>query len=148
MKYSMILFLFLFGCKSASDKKISELEAEILRLKEENLRLSNQISIMQQPLPSPGIINGANDGNSFAYALMDNETLLEAFKNYMSDEYFSFKLFKVNQKIIRINCDYASNISIRRLEKTNPNIFNELLSRYEKIVFYDDFGQSISINKK
>ncbi len=148
MKYLTLLLLILMGCETDSKNKIIEQRAEIERLKEENRKLSAQVyynsaqtNNYNQPLPT-------NQGSNSSYLLTDNNTLVEEFKNYMGDEYFTINSFKLSGKIIKVECPVVSNVSIRRLERDNPTIFSELLSRFDKIVFYDDFGGSYTLKKK
>ena len=72
---------------------------------------------------------------------------MEAFKDYMSDEYFSYESFSRNGKVLRIRIPIVDNISIRRIQKKNPDIFTELLNRVDKIIFFDQFGASMNIKK-
>jgi hypothetical protein len=87
-----------------------------------------------------------NFSNNPYYYLTDNQ-LNEAFKNYMSDSYFGFESYKVKGKTIRVEAGIVMNTSIRALQRENQLIFDELLKRYDKIVFWDQFGKSITITR-
>ncbi len=81
------------------------------------------------------------------YNLLSDKQLNEAFKNYMSDSYFGFESYRVKGKTIRVEAGIVMNTSIRALQRENQLIFDELLKRYDKIVFWDQFGKSITITR-
>ena len=140
----LIACLFMFsGCQNNQDK-ITQLENEIATLKLENSALkynSNKVN-----LPTSDYY-GQNDSKYQGYYMYSDAKLMEAFKNYMSDEFFSYNSFNRKGKVLRVGIPMVSNVSIRSIQKKNPDIFKELLNRVDKIVFFDDFGASMTIKK-
>lgn len=146
MKFSFLLFILFLGCNTKSEEKIREQQTEIERLKDENRRLSIQKNSYQSE--NYNQYNNPKQSNESSYSLLDEKSLIEEFKNYMADQYFIVKSFRNNNKTIRVRGNIVTNIDVRQLQRNNPSIFNELLIRYEKIIFYDDFGSSITVNKR
>lgn len=90
-----------------------------------------------------------NERTKTNYYSLDDESLIEEFKNYLSDEFLHFSSFKINNKVITITSSAVDNVSVRRLEKNNPDLFNTVLSRYNKIIFYDDLlGDKVVLKPK
>jgi hypothetical protein len=147
------LVILCSGCDNNKDK-IAKLEKEIESLKQENSRLqsfNNYTPPAAPPLPVTDLPDDVIDrGNNYinTYAQMSDARLVEEFKNYMSDEYFSFEEFLNSGKTIKIITLIVDNVKVRRLQRGNPEIFTEILNRFEKIIFTSSaYGNSITLNK-
>ena len=133
----------LLSCQPNQDK-ISQLESEIATLKAEN----NSLKYNTNTLSAPNTSNYGQANSQLAgYYMYSDARLMQSFKDYMSDQYFSYESFKKSGKTLRIRIPIVSNISIRSIQKNNPDIFKELLNRVDKIVFLDQFGASMTIKK-
>lgn len=135
-KLPSILLLILLGC-NGNEQKIAELNGRIIELETENRNLKtelegyrNQATTNYGPMPSNNNFGGYSE-----YAMLDDESLIETFKDYMSDEIFHYQNLSYNNKGVRVKSTIASNVSVRRLEKGNPLLFEELLKRFRKITF-------------
>jgi hypothetical protein len=152
--FLITICLFIFsGCDNNKDK-IAKLEKEIESLKLENSRLqsyNNYNPPPDPPLPIPDLPDDLIDqGDNYinTYAQMSDARLVEEFKNYMSDEYFSFDEFLNSGKTIKIITPIVDNVNVRRLQRGNPEIFTEILNRFEKVIFTSSaLGNSITVNK-
>lgn len=149
--YSLVILCS--GCDNNKDK-IAKLEKEIESLKLENSRLqsfNNYTPPAAPPLPIPDLPDDLTDqGNNYinTYAQMSDARLVEEFKNYLSDEYYSFDEFVKSGNTIKITTHITDNVEVRRLQKKNPEIFAEMINRFDKIVFYSSIlHNSITINK-
>jgi hypothetical protein len=142
----ILLFLVFSSCNQASEDKIQSQQVEIDNLREENRRLKEGNNSYVPDSPTGISDEHGNSANNIYFHLTDNQ-LNEAFKNYMSDSYFSFEGYTVKGKTIRVNAGIVMNTTIRALQRENQSIFDELLKRYNKIVFWDQFGKSITIKR-
>ncbi len=139
----IFLVLFLSSCQN-NQEKINQLENEITSLKAEN----NSLRLKGSSYPISSANNyGQSDSKVAGYYMYSDERLMEEFKDYMSDEFFSYTSFNKKGKALKIGIPYVSNISIRSIQKSNPEIFTEILKRVDKIVFFDPFGASMTIKK-
>jgi len=147
-KLPSIFLLILLGCNS-NEQKFAELNGIINDLKIENRNLKaelegyrNQATTNYGPMPSNNDLGGYSE-----YAMMDDESLIETFKDYMSDEIFHYQNLSYNNKGVRVKSTIASNVSVRMLEKRNPMLFEELLKRFRKITFIS-WDETITLSKR
>jgi hypothetical protein len=143
---NLVVIIFVFtSCNQELEKRIQDQQAEIENLQEENKKLKDVSGLGYTSAPNGVIDNGNSFNNN--YSSMSNKQLNETFKNYMSDSYFGFESFRVKGKTVKVEASFVMNTSIRALQRENQSIFNELLNRYDKIVFWDQFGKSITISR-
>jgi hypothetical protein len=138
----------LFGCENSSKNIIEQNNRTIDSLRQEISRLQYLYNKDQQSsFADDNSINSYGISNH-RYSEMSKNELVEEFKDYMSDNYFEVESFKISGDIIRVQVGIVMNISVRKLERENPSLFNALLSSYSKIVFWDQFGKSVTLTEK
>ena len=110
--------------------------------------MNNNFELINSPIKFNQSDNkNYNESTSSNYRSINDNELIQAFKNYMLDSYFDFKTFEVKGKTIRINVGFVMNTRIREIQRENESIFDELLKRFDKIVFWDEYGESSTITR-
>ena len=136
-KFSFIILLFFLSCDTTSEKKIKDLERE-------NELLKSQINSSRYIDTYRNNNNSSNFKSS--YFEMNDKQLLNEFKNFLSDESFSFNSAYSKNKTIYIQSYLTDNVIIRRLQKSNELIFSAVLSRFNKIIFSSPTGDRIIVS--
>lgn len=155
MRKSLVIFTILqscvslvfFGCDNSSIKIIEQNNKTIDSLKQEISRLNYLYNSNQQSSFIDERTINSNGFSNDSYLLMSKNELVEVFKDYMSDHFFEIESFKISGNTIRVQVGIVMNVSVRSLERENPLLFNAILKHYSKIVFWDQFGKSVTLSE-
>ena len=144
--FVFLLIIIVTGCENKKDtERIAQLESENKSLESKNAYLKSQQTSVE---PTYHFNNSESNNNTHSYSSISDDSLLEEFKNYMSDNNFQFDSFNKNNKGIFINATIADNVSVRRLERGNPALFDALLERFKLIKYTNIFGTSVTLKHK